>query len=360
MENFQRLLKYAAVRGVLIVLTVAISVYVTVVIATMGGYMDKIQRAQIKEQVGAAIQGNEELRRLPQAEFRKIYDQMIAVQEKQYGLDRPWIERSFRYLANAVTLQLGRSEKILSDTGSGEVRRIILERIPATLTLILTAQLILFFTALATALYLSRRYGSPLDRAVVALSPTSAAPAWFYGIFLILFFASLLRVLPYGGMVATPPPKETGAYVLSVLRHLILPVSAWFIGGIFQSVFYWRTFFLINSSEDYVEMAKAKGLPPRALERKYVLRPTLPPVITSFGLMLIGSWTGAIILETVFSWPGLGRLMFQAIGQSDPPVIVGSTVIYAYLLGITVFLLDLLYAALDPRVKLGVSGRRPA
>lgn len=360
MENLLRLAKYTAVRGTLIVLTVAIGVYLTVIIATMGGYMDKILKAQIKEQVGLELQGNEELRRLPQAEYRRYYDERVAVLEKTYGLDKSWLYRSSRYLVNAITLDLGRSERIVSDTGSSEVKRIILERIPATLTLILTGQLLLFFAALFTALYLSRHYGSRLDRAVVALSPTSAAPAWFYGIFLILFFASLLRVLPYGGMVAAPPPKETWAYFLSLLRHLALPVSAWFIGGIFQATFYWRTFFLISSSEDYVEMAKAKGVPPRAIERRYVLRPTMPPVITSFSLMLIGSWMGAIILETVFTWPGLGRLLFLGISANDAPVIVGTTVIYAYLLGVTVFLLDLLYAALDPRVKLGAGGRRMA
>lgn len=105
-------------------------------------------------------------------------------------------------------------------------------------------------------------------------------------------------------------------------------------------------------------MAKAKGLSSGAIERRYVLRPTLPTIITSFALMLIGLWTGAIVLETVFNWPGLGRLLYQAIGQHDTPVIVGSTVIYAYLLGVTVFILDIIYALVDPRVKVGAGGTR--
>lgn len=116
---------------------------------------------------------------------------------------------------------------------------------------------------------------------------------------------------------------------------------------------------MIYSSEDYVEMAKAKGLSSSQIERRYVLRPTLPTIITSFALMLIGLWTGAIVLETVFNWPGLGRLLYQAIGMHDTPVIVGSTVIYAYLLAVTVFLLDIIYALVDPRVKVGAGGARP-
>jgi peptide/nickel transport system permease protein len=122
------------------------------------------------------------------------------------------------------------------------------------------------------------------------------------------------------------------------MRHLILPVSAIMLSALFLTIYNWRTFFLIYSSEDYVEMAKAKGLSSREIERRYILRPTLPTIITSFALTLIGLWTGAIVLETVFNWPGLGRALFQAIGLYDTPVIVGSTVIYAYLLAFTVFI----------------------
>jgi peptide/nickel transport system permease protein len=100
-------------------------------------------------------------------------------------------------------------------------------------------------------------------------------------------------------------------------------------------------------------MAKAKGLPARDIERNYILRPTLPTIITNFALLLIGLWTGAIITETVFLWPGLGRTLFKAIGLYDTPVIVASTIIFAYLLAITVFLLDFIYAMVDPRVKIG-------
>jgi peptide/nickel transport system permease protein len=100
-------------------------------------------------------------------------------------------------------------------------------------------------------------------------------------------------------------------------------------------------------------MAKAKGLPARDVERRYILRPTLPTIITSFALILISTVGGAIITETVFLWPGLGRTLYKAIGLFDTPVIVGTTIIYAYLLAITVFLLDFIYAMVDPRVKVG-------
>jgi peptide/nickel transport system permease protein len=220
------------------------------------------------------------------------------------------------------------------------------------------ANLLLFFMSLFAALALSRRYGTLIDRLIIAFAPTSSAPAWFYGLFLILIFAALLQVLPFGGMVGAPPPENPIAYALDLAKHLILPTAAILISAFFLTTYNWRTFFLIYSSEDYVEMAKAKGLTDRGIERRYVLRPTLPTIITQFALLLITLWTGAIILETVFNWPGLGRALYTAIGLYDTPVIVGSTVIYAYLVAITVFFLDIVYAIVDPRVRIGSEGRR--
>jgi peptide/nickel transport system permease protein len=351
--TFVRVLRYIAVRAVSLFLTVVVGVYLAILIANMGGYVDEIRRAQIREQVGATMLADTKLRTLPPSEVRQIIDQQIELEEKRLGLDRPFLLRSLAYLRDALSLSLGRAERLTSDRGSRQVRDIIVERLPATLLLFGTADLIVFFVAIFTALFLSRRYGSIGDKIVVALAPTSAAPAWFYGIFLILIFASMLRVLPFGGMVDVPPPESTLAYAQSVLKHLILPVAAILVGSLFISIYNWRTFFLIYSSEDYVEVAKAKGLPSGAIERRYILRPTLPPIITSFAFTLISLWSGAIILETVFGWPGLGRLLFQAVGLFDTPVIIGSVVIYAYLLALTVFLLDIVYALVDPRVKVG-------
>ena len=355
-----RIMRYVVVRAVSLFLTVGVGVYIAILIANMGGYVDQIRKAEIRDQVGSAIQADRGLRALPAAELRRIIEQRVALEEERLNLNRPFILRSFTYLGDALSLSLGRAERLTSDKGSRQVRAIIVERLPATLVLFGTADLIVFFSAIFAALFLSRRYGSFLDRAVVALAPTSAAPAWFYGIFLILIFASLFRFLPFGGMVDVPPPETWPAYALSVLRHLVLPIAAILTGSIFIAIYNWRTFFLIYSSEDYVEVAKAKGLPSGAIERRYILRPTMPPIITSFAFTLISLWSGAIILETVFNWPGLGRLLFQAIGLFDTPVIIGSVVIYAYLLALTVFLLDILYALVDPRVKVGAgAGSRP-
>lgn len=355
-RTFNRLARYTLVKIVSLLVTITIGVYLTILIANMGGEVDNIRRGAIRENVALAVSMDQDMRRMPAAERTRIINERVRLEEQRLGMDRPFILRSFSYLQDAMLLDLGRAQLITSDTGSKQVRLIILERLPPTLVLFATANLLLFFTAVFFALFLSRRYGSFLDRAVIALAPTSAAPGWFYGLFLILIFAAVLGVLPYGGMVAAPPPETTIGYALSLLKHMILPTVAILLSSIFITIYGWRTFFLIFSSEDYVDMAKAKGLTSNMIERRYILRPTLPNIITNFALLIISLWFGAIILETVFNWPGLGRQFYRAIGLFDTPVIVGLTVIYAYLLAITVFLLDFIYALVDPRVKVGSEG----
>lgn len=354
----KRLLRYTVLKLLVLFFTVAVGVYITVLVANMGGYVDEIRRSQIRESVTLAATADKEFQQLPAEEKRAILDERIAMQERRYNLDQPFIFRSFSYLSDALTLRLGFSEGMTSDSGSRQVRNIILERLPSTLVLFGTANLLVFFVALFFGLALSRSYGSFADKLVLGLAPTSAAPAWFYGLFLILIFAGLLHWLPFGGMVSAPPPENPIEYGLSVMKHMILPVIAVMISAVFITIYNWRTFFLIYSSEDYVQMAKAKGLTDRMIERRYVLRPTLPNIITSFALLLITLWSGAIILETVFNWPGIGQLYFRAIGIYDTPVILANTVVYAYLLAITVFLLDFIYALVDPRVRVGGDERR--
>jgi peptide/nickel transport system permease protein len=353
-----RVLKYTLVRMATMIVTIIIGVYLTILIANMGGYVDDIRRGTIRENLAITLRNQETFKKLTPEEQDKRFEQEVLLEEKRLGLDQPFVIRSFRFLWDGLTLNLGRALNMTSDSGSRTVRLIILERLGPTLLLMGTSNLILFFTTIYLALILSRKYGSFFDRMVITLSPTSSAPSWFYGIFMILIFAALLGILPFGGMVSAPPPDNSWEYALDVLYHMILPVFSLIISSLFLGIYNWRTFFLIYSSEDYVEMGKAKGLTDREIERRYVLRPTLPTIVTTFALMLIQLWSGATITETVFRWPGLGRTLFRAVGLYDTPVIVGSTIIYAYLLAVTVFLLDFVYALVDPRVKVGGGSKR--
>jgi peptide/nickel transport system permease protein len=352
-DTAKRLARFFSIRLVLQLITIVIGVYITILVANMGGYVDTILKASIIEEVNLQVSAMVANKNVPREVREKMAQDLIVEREKLAGLDKPFIQRSFHHLWNGITLQFGRARFMVSDHGSRMVRNIILERLPATLLLMGVSQLLLFLVTISLALAVSRHYGSAWDKIIVAMSPTSSVPPWFYGIFLILIFAAWLKILPFSGMVDAPPPPTKWEYFLNVLKHLILPASSLFISGFFISTYSWRTFFLIYSSEDYVDMAKAKGLSDRAIERRYILRPTMPSIITSFALLLVGIWTGATLTETVFNWPGLGTTIYAAISRYDTAVIVGTTIIQAYLLGITVFFLDFLYAIVDPRVKLG-------
>ncbi len=357
-STISRIARYTIVRLFVLFFTVVVAVYLTILIANMGGYVDEIQRGQIQENVSMNLALNPAFKALSAEEKQKYMEEQIAIQEKRLGLDQPFMVRSFRYLFGALTLDLGRALQMASDSGSKMVKNIILERLPSTLVLFGVADIFLFLSALLIALSLSRKYGSILDKVFIVLAPTSSAPGWFYGIFLIMIFAAVLHWLPFGGLVDAPPPDSKLLYALSLMKHMILPVAAITLSALFITSYSWRTFFLIYSSEDYVDMAKAKGLTSRNIERSYILRPTLPTIITSFALLMIASWLGAPIFETVFQWPGLGRALFTAVGLYDTPVIVGEVVIFSYLLVITVFLLDITYSLVDPRVKIGGESRQ--
>ncbi|MGB9682315.1 MAG: ABC transporter permease [bacterium] len=348
----KNLLKFIIKRIFTLFLTVLIAVYLTIVIANAGGYVDKIAENEIRTNIVMAMKDNPNFRNLSSEEQKRFLESKVRHELKKRGLDMPFPIRSLYHLKNAMSLNLGRAMYMTSDSGSTLVKSIILERLPVTVLLFTTATVINFLLTLFLGLRLSRRYGSFWDKLVISLSPSSVIPGWFYGIFLIMIFYSWFHILPSGGLVDYPPPPGGISYFLSVLKHMILPLTSWIIASLFLGIYQNRTFFLIYSTEDYVEVAKAKGLSPRQIEYRYILRPSLPPIITSFALSVISSWTGAIVTEFIFNWPGLGQTMSQAISYFDAPVIVGVTVIYAYLLTITILILDIVYAIVDPRMRI--------
>jgi ABC-type dipeptide/oligopeptide/nickel transport systems, permease components len=261
--TFARVGRYTLTRLGMLFITLVIGVYLTILIANMGGYVDTIMKAEIRENTTMSFMSSKAVQQMDPATRSKLLEAMITQQENRLGLNTPFVVRSFRYLGNALTLNLGSAQQMTSDSGSKQVRLIILERLPATLLLMGTSELFLFFSTLFLALALSRHYASFWDKLVIALSPTSTVPPWFYGIFLILIFAALLHLLPFGGLVDAPIPTNPVDFVLSVLKHMALPSLSLILASFFLTIYSWRTFFLIYSSEDYVDMAKAKGLTSR-------------------------------------------------------------------------------------------------
>lgn len=285
----------------------------------------------------------------------------------EMGLNLPFLPRNLLWTYKALTFDWGPLGVRQANWASARNLKagaadIILHYLPNTLLLIGASYLLVFLMGMPLALHLSRNYGGKLDRLFAALSPISSVPSWVIGILLISLFAIQLRWLPFGGMFDSfSPPTNLAEWLVEVGRHMILPVSAIVLSLVFQMAVMWRTFFVIYAEEDYVELARAKGLHHKALERNYILRPSLPYVITGFVTSLVGFWQLSMALEAIFQWPGLGNLYISEAlpnfwGESMEPgeliIVIGVVVIFAYILGVTVFLLDFVYVLVDPRIRL--------
>ncbi len=351
-----RVFRYSLVRILMVILTVGVGLYLTLMVVNLGGYVDDVMKGQISEMIlGYALAGYFD--DMAPDERTDAAAQLQWNLEEQYGLHEPFAIRTARWWFNGVTLQWGNAERLASlDRELNLVKDVIFSRIPYTLLVVGAADIFLFFTCLGVAMTLSTRRGKFWDRLLASLTPISSAPSWVHGVILLAIFALELRILPYKGLFDGAVPDDPIKYAIQIARHMVLPVMAVILSVFFQGVYTWRTFFIVHSGEDYVELAKAKGLPDRMIRRRYLLRPTLPSVITSFTMMLISFWEGSIALETLFNWPGLGNLFLRAIYAYDRPVVVGIVVLFAYLLGISVVLLDVVYAIIDPRVRTSGSG----
>lgn len=362
--------RYILQRGIIILLTIIIGVYVTVIVANKGGQVDEGVRIQIEEQLAymrynRLIEGSNEDERT--AEIVRIRGELVEAS----GLSLPPALRNLRWTLNALTFGWGKvvfwvTTRMQSPTqGLYNVGEIIRHYLPNTVLIIGSAYLILFTAGIPLALFMaSRKRNNWLDRLVTMLSPISSVPSWVHGVILVMIFAIQFRLLPYGGKYDILPAETMVDNALIVGRHMILPVLAVLLGMFFHLVYSWRTYFMIYTEEDYVDLAKAKGLHPNHIERRYILRPALPFVITSFALTLVGFWQMTVALEEIFHWPGIGQLYISALPKymddffypGDMGIILSIVVIFAFLLGFTVFILDIVYAWVDPRIRLGTSG----
>lgn len=349
----QRVFRYTLFKALTLFLSVVIGLYLTILVINLGGYVDEIFRSQITESISAQIKDGW-LRLTPEPERTQIINQTTWDMEEARGLHQPFALRSLRWLVNSLTLDLGNSSpRVFYTSYSGPIRNVVLQYLPITLAITGSANLLSFFASILLALGLARQPGSRLDRVAILLSPLTSAPGWVHGIILLFIFASQLHILPFPRNFNFEQMPLSWAYVPVLLKHSFLPVTAIFLSTFFQSAYSWRTFFLIYLHEDYVEVARAKGLPAGMLERRYVLRPTLPYILTSFAMLLIGMWQSAIAIEILFNWPGIGALFILAVRSMDIPLSLGVVVIFAYILAFTIFVLEILYALVDPRVRIG-------
>ncbi|PLC50176.1 ABC transporter permease [Pollutimonas subterranea] len=272
-----------------------------------------------------------------------------AEMRKQLGLDDPFLVQYVRFIGNAAQGDFGvsyRQRRPVSD--------LIESRLPATLELSLVSALMALFLGIPMGIYTALKRNGVLSRSFMALSLIGISlPTFLIGILMILVFGVMLRWLPsFGrGDVVQLGWWSTGFLTKSGWQSLIMPA---FTLALFQMTLIMRLVraeMLEVMQTDFIKFARARGLPERMINFRHALKNTLVPVITITGLQLGSIIAFSIITETVFQWPGMGLLFIQSIGAVDIPVMAAYLLLIAFFFVIINLIVDLLYFAVDPRLR---------
>ena len=265
----------------------------------------------------------------------------------RFGLDQPLPVQLGRYLVNVARLDLG-----FSFRHNMPVSELILARLPATLLLMVSAIALAFGLGVLLGVTAARHVNRLADNVIsVAALLVYATPIFWLGLMMILLFSVQLGWLPSGGMFTVGADLSGPSRAADVARHLVLPAVAL---SLFYTALYTR---LMRASMlevfnlEFVTTARAKGLPERAVAWRHVLRNALLPMVTMLGLQTGSLLGGSVLVETVFGWPGLGRLAFEAVLQRDHNLLLGILLLSSVLVVLVNVVVDLLYAVLDPRIE---------
>ena len=274
-------------------------------------------------------------------------EKLQAELRAKYGLDQPLPVQLGIYLGKVVRGDLGYSYFF-----NLPVSDLILDRVPATLLLVLTSVLTAFLIGTTLGVLSSRKPNGWLSQLINVLSLVGfAAPVFWMGMLLIILLASIFPVFPVSGMRGIESSGLGWADVVDVLHHLVLPALTLGLVYLAQYSRLSRAAMLDVLGADYIRTARAKGLPERLVLYKHALRNAVLPVVTILGLQFGNVLAGAIVVETVFNWPGLGRLAFESVLRRDYPTILGVLLFSSLVVIVMNQVTDLCYRLIDPRIK---------
>ena len=273
-------------------------------------------------------------------------EEYIAQLRGEFGLDRPLAEQLLAYLAKVLRLDLGYSLRFRED-----VLSLILSRLPATLLLMGTALVAASLLGILLGAVAARRPYSATDNAatLVALAGYSM-PVFWLGQIMLLVFSLHLALFPTQGMMSLRAPPEGLGMVMDVAHHLVLPVATYSVYHLALVFRLTRVKMQETLAQDFVTTARAKGLPESRVVYRHALRNAMLPVVTVIGLNFGFMLAGSVLTETVFAWPGTGRLLFDAIAARDYPLLMGLFTVLSVMVILANVLTDIIYALIDPRV----------
>lgn len=274
----------------------------------------------------------------------------LARLREKYGLNDPIPVRYGKWLFNVLQGDWGNSF-----TSKRPALQEIGDRLPNTLLLMGLMFVMTLLIALPLGIYSALRQYSIPDHILTTLALAGQSlPTFWFGLLLIIIFSVLLKtpdgapLLPSAGMMTLGKPFD----LLDRIRHLILPVSMLAIISAASYMRYMRSSMLDVIHKDYVRTARGKGLPEKIVISRHALRNALIPIVTLLGLDLPNLFGGALFTETIFAWPGIGRLFFDSAMKTDYPVLMAVLMVYSFLIVLSNLLVDMVYTVLDPRIAL--------
>lgn len=271
----------------------------------------------------------------------------IAQLRERFGLDQPLYVQLWKYVSGILSLDFGYSYR-----QQMPVLDLILDRLPATLLLTGTAFVLSLVLGIIAGSMAAMRARKPSGSVIMALALLFyATPLFWVALMAVVLFSVYLDWLPAYGMFTVGANLQGFELVLDIALHLILPATT--LGLFFMAVYtrMTRTSMLEAAQQDYVKTARAKGLAPGVIQRRHILRNALLPIITLAGLQAGQMVGGAILTETVFAWPGIGRLMHEALVQRDYNLLLGVFFFSAAMVILFNIITDLIYRIADPRIK---------
>jgi peptide/nickel transport system permease protein len=274
-------------------------------------------------------------------------EEVMAEIRRSYGLDQPFYIQLGSYVARVAQGDLGMSYYF-----NQPVADLILERVGPTLLLVVTSLLLAIFVGTLFGVIASKKPNGLFSHFVTILALVGfSAPVFWTAFLLIVLFVGILEIMPLSGLVNPTTPHGTFGWYLDVLHHMILPVLS--LSSIYLATYsrLARASMMDVLGSDFIRTARAKGLGDLTITYKHALRNAVIPVITIAGLQFSQIFSGALVVETVFTWPGLGTLAFESILRGDTPTIMGILFFSALIVIVINLLTDLAYRIVDPRIR---------
>ncbi len=267
--------------------------------------------------------------------------------EVEYGLDQPAINQFVQYFTLLLHGNLG-----VSISYGRPVLDVILDRLPQTILLVGTAILFSIIFGILFGIFSARKAYSKRDHATYILATLFySSPVYVTGLLFILVFSIWFHIFPSGSMYTPESTANIFTWVQSILWHLVLPAGTLFLFFVASYTLVSRASLIDAMGQNYVTMARAKGVPERRILFRHALRNSLLPIITIAGVQIGQMVVGAILTEGIYSWPGVGSLLIQAVQGRDYPLVTGILLIVATTVAIANFVADMLYSVADPRIR---------